>query len=137
MSAADLVLETIPYARLLGLRSERAGDELTVIMPFAEQLIGNPLLPALHGGATAAFLEMTATAQLAILEPRARLPRPINVTVAYLRSGRPLDTFARARVNKAGKRIANVHVEAWQESRSQPIAMLHAHFLLDEPAARD
>ena len=137
MSAADLVLETIPYARLLGLRSERAGDELTVIMPFAEQLIGNPLLPALHGGATAAFLEMTATAQLAILEPRARLPRPINVTVAYLRSGRPLDTFARARVNKAGKRIANVHVEAWQESRSQPIAMLHAHFLLDEPTARD
>ena len=137
MSAADLVLETIPYARVLGLRSERAGDELTVIMPFAPQLIGNPLLPALHGGATAAFLEMTATAQLAILEPRARLPRPINVTVAYLRSGRPLDTFARARVNKAGKRIANVHVEAWQESRSQPIAMLHAHFLLDEPAPRD
>lgn len=134
MSPADALLDSIPYARLLGLRSERAGDELTVVMPFAPQLIGNPLLPALHGGATAAFLEMTATAQLAILEPRARLPRPINVTVAYLRSGRPLDTFARARINKAGKRIANVHVEAWQEERGQPIAMLHAHFLLDELA---
>ena len=132
MTPADLLLEAIPYARLLGLRSERAGDELTVIMPFADNLIGNPLLPALHGGATAAFMEMTATAQLAILEPRPRLPRPINVTVAYLRSGKPVDTFARARINKAGKRIANVHVEAWQETRGRPIAMLNAHFLLDD-----
>lgn len=132
MTPADLLLEAIPYARLLGLRSERAGDELTVIMPFADNLIGNPLLPALHGGATAAFMEMTATAQLAILEPRPRLPRPINVTVAYLRSGKPVDTFARARINKAGKRIANVHVEAWQETRGQPIALLNAHFLLDD-----
>ncbi|WP_370545491.1 PaaI family thioesterase [Caulobacter sp. 17J80-11] len=128
----EAILGRIPYARFLGLRAELAGDEMTAIMPFAEHLIGNPLLPALHGGVTGAFMELTAMAQLAIVERRPRLPRPIGVTVQYLRSGRPLTTYARAQIKKAGRRIANVHVEAWQETRAAPIASLHAHFLLSQ-----
>lgn len=126
------LLDDLPYARFLGLQTQANGDELTVVMPFADKLIGNPMLPALHGGSTAALLELTAMAQVSLLYPRLRLPRPINVTVAYLRSGRPVDVFARARINKAGKQVAHVVAEAWQESRSHPIASLTAHFLLDE-----
>jgi uncharacterized protein (TIGR00369 family) len=133
--AADILentLHAIPYARFLGVRAELAGDEMTAILPYADHLIGNPLLPALHGGATAAFMEMTALAQLAVAERRVRLPRPIGVTVEYLRSGRPLTTYARAQVLRAGRRVANVHVEAWQETRAAPIATLQARFLLAE-----
>jgi uncharacterized protein (TIGR00369 family) len=130
----EAVLGCMPYARFLGIRAELAGDEMTAILPFADHLVGNPLLPALHGGVTGAFMEMTALAQLALSERRTRLPRPIDVTVDYLRSGRPLTTYARAVVKKAGRRIANVYVEAWQESRAAPIASLHGHFLLGEPA---
>ncbi|WP_313011520.1 PaaI family thioesterase [Brevundimonas sp.] len=125
------ILATLPYARFLGLKTFVSGDEVTVIMPFADKLIGNPMLPALHGGSTAALLEMTAMAQLALAFPSPRLPRPINVTVAYLRTGRPIDVFARARISRAGRRLAHVQAEAWQEERSQPIASLTAHFLLD------
>ncbi|GAA0654503.1 hypothetical protein GCM10009101_30610 [Brevundimonas lenta] len=99
-------------------------------MPFADKLIGNPMLPALHGGSTAAMLELTAVAQVALLYPRLKLPRPINVTVAYLRSGRPVDVHARARISKAGRRVAHVQAEAWQEDEAQPIATLSAHFLV-------
>lgn len=126
------LLDAIPYARFLGLTSMAAGDELTVTMPFADRLIGNPLLPALHGGSTAALLELTAVAQVARLYPRLRLPRPINVTVAYLRSGKPLDVRARARISKAGRRVAHVEARAWQENEDQPIATLAAHFLIAE-----
>ena len=35
-------------------------DELTAQLPYDEKLIGNPVLPALHGGAIGAFLEMLA-----------------------------------------------------------------------------
>ena len=101
-------------------------------MPFADRLIGNPMLPALHGGATAALLELTAVAQAALSYPRLRLPRPINVTVAYLRSGRPADVHARARISKAGRRVAHVLAEAWQDDETQPIASLTAHFLVAE-----
>ena len=126
------LLDTLPYARFLGLKSRIEGEDLTVIMPFADHLIGNPMLPALHGGSTAALLEMTAIAQVSLTYPRLHLPRPINVTVAYLRSGKPRDVYARARINKAGRRVAHVVAEAWQEGRDHPIAALTAHFLLDD-----
>ncbi|MCS6624865.1 PaaI family thioesterase [Roseibacterium beibuensis] len=123
------LLDRVPYARFLGLDSRQDGGVLTVVMPFADRLIGNPMLPALHGGATAALLELTAVAQVALSYPRLRLPRPINVTVAYLRTGRPADVHARARISKAGRRVAHVLAEAWQEDETQPIASLTAHFL--------
>lgn len=126
------LLDRLPYARFLNLQTQMNGDEVTVVMPFADQLIGNPMLPALHGGSTAALLEMTAMAQIALAFPSSRLPRPINVTVAHLRTGRPVDVFARAEISRAGRRIAHVQAEAWQESRSRPIASLTAHFLLED-----
>ena len=129
----NAVLERMPYARFLGLRAELAGDEMTAILPYSLHLIGNPVLPALHGGVIGAFMELTALAQLSIARyPNglglARQPRPIDVTVEYLRSGRPVDTFARAQIKRLGRRVANVQVEAWQEARGRPIAALHGHF---------
>lgn len=126
------LLERIPYARFLGLQTLQDDDGLTVIMPYAEKLIGNPMLPALHGGSTAALLELTAVAQVALAYPRLRQPRPINVSVAYLRSGRPVEVRARARIGKAGRRVAHVLAEAWQDDPANPIASLTAHFLLAE-----
>jgi uncharacterized protein (TIGR00369 family) len=131
MTAAPL-LDRLPYARFLGLQTQLEGDELIVVMPFADRLVGNPMLPALHGGSTAALLELTAIAQVALSYPRLRLPRPINVSVAYLRTGRPLDVSARARISRAGRRVAHVEARAWQDDPDQPIASLTAHFLLSE-----
>ncbi len=129
------MLARVPYARFLGIRAELAGDEMTAILPYSERLIGNPTLPAIHGGVLGAFMEMTALAQLSIAqesggERMARQPKPIDVTVEYLRSGRPVDTYARAQITRMGRRIANVRVEAWQAERAHPIAALHGHFLL-------
>ncbi|MFI4935430.1 MAG: PaaI family thioesterase [Caulobacterales bacterium] len=135
----DAVLSAIPYVRFLGMRAELAGDEMTAILPFSQHLVGNVMLPALHGGVLGAFMELTALAQLSIREPLRRQPKTIDITIEYLRPGRALTTYARADVRKLGRRIANVHVEAWQEHRATPVAALRGHFLLSvvEPAARD
>ena len=122
-------LDRIPYARFLGLEAREVDGEPVIVMPFREPLVGNPLLPALHGGAIAAMMELTAIARLASSKPGTPLPRPVNVSVAYLRSGRAADTFAHALISRAGRRVANVRVEAWQGEREQPIAALSAHFL--------
>ena len=129
----NAVLARVPYARFLGVRANLAGDEMTAILPYSPHLIGNTHLPALHGGVLGAFMEMTALLQLSIIKypaghGLARQPRPIDVTVEYLRSGRPVDTYARAQIKRLGRRVANVHVEAWQEARDRPIAGLHGHF---------
>ena len=151
--AALLALtEAVPYNRFIGVRFDRLGDELTARLPYKEALIGNPFLPALHGGVTGAFLEITALMQLAwdqvwalmeqggepadrVLEGRfPPMPKTIDITIDYLRSGRPRETFARAQVQKSGRRVANLHVEAWQDTRAKPIAMLRGNFLMPAPA---
>ena len=136
----------VPYIQFLGIEIDRRGDELTAILPFDEKLIGNPMLPALHGGVTAAFLEVTAIVELSwalIWEemegsnasedtPRIHLPKTIDFTVDYLRSGLPRDAYARARVNRSGRRYASVHVEAWQDNRSRLFAQATGHFLMPQ-----
>jgi uncharacterized protein (TIGR00369 family) len=122
----------IPYAQFLGVRLDLAGDELTAVLPFSPHLVGNPVIRALHGGVLGAFMELTAIAQLRLALDPARQPRVINVSVEYLRSARPQDTFARADLRRVGRRIANVHVEAWQGERASPVAALRGHFLLGQ-----
>ena len=136
----------VPYIQFLGIRIDRRGDELTAILPYADKLIGNPMLPALHGGVTAAFLEVTAIVELSwqlIWEdmeagnvseeaPRIQLPKTIDFTVDYLRSGLPRDAYARAQVNRSGRRYASVHVETWQDNRSRLFAAATGHFLMPE-----
>jgi len=129
--ALAAVLARIPYAAHLGVRAELAGDEMTAVLPYSEHLIGNPSLPALHGGVIGGFMELTAVIQLSIAQ-NGGAPRPIDVTVEYLRSGRPVTTYARAEVKKVGRRIANVQVEAWQDVRASPIAALRGHFMVGD-----
>jgi uncharacterized protein (TIGR00369 family) len=118
-----------PFAQEIGMRCEVMGDEMTTIMPFQQKLIGNFTIQALHGGAIAAFLELTAMAQVYLVtEHLERPPRPINITIDYLRQGHAKDTFARATITKMGRRMCSVRAEAWQDERSKPVTSLLAHF---------
>lgn len=124
------LVEHIPYARFLGIEIDRKGNEITTVMPFRESLIGNTMLPAIHGGAIGAMLEITSVIQLLFDTACERLPKTVDISVDYLRSGRPVDTFGRAIVTRQGRRVANVRAEIWQEEKARPIAASHGHFLL-------
>lgn len=148
-AALKALLSGVPYIQYLGIQFDRRGDELTAILPFDDKLIGNPVLPALHGGVTAAFLEVAAIIELSwstlweemeqgrldpaqIAGTRVELPKTIDFTVDFLRSGLPRDAYARARVNRSGRRYASVHVEAWQDNRARLFAQATGHFLMPE-----
>jgi len=92
--------ETDPIALFIG-------EEFTLVMPYIESNIGNPTLPALHGGSISGLMEMAA----------------------ILRKGNPKDTYARAMIFKQGSRVANVRVRAWQDDYDKPIAAMHGHYL--------
>lgn len=143
----NVIVNQVPYIEFLGVTFDRHGDDLTATMRFHDDLIGNSALPALHGGATAAFLEVTAIVGLAwnslwddietkklnietIKIGEIALPKTIDFTVDYLRSGLPRDAYARARVNRSGRRYASVHVEGWQDSRDRLFVQASGHFLM-------
>lgn len=126
----DAILKIMPFAQTLGMRCEVLGDEMTAILPFQEKLIGNIAIRALHGGAIASFLELTAMLQVFLVSDMARPPRPVNLTIDYLRQGHAKDLYARAYVLKMGRRLVSVRAEAWQENRAEPVTALMAHFMV-------
>lgn len=147
-AALKALVGGVPYITYLGVQFDRRGDELTGVLPFDEKLIGNPLLPAIHGGVTAAFLEITSVITLSwaylwediesgAIDPDEmaagnlpRLPKTIDFTVDYLRSGLPRDAYARAVISRSGRRYASVHVEAWQDHHDKRFAQATGHFLM-------
>src|SRR5262249_59301008 len=101
-----------------GLSAAMQGDELITTMRYGEHLIGNPSLPALHGGTLGALLESAAIFELVWGVETIVLPKTITLTVDYLRSGAAVDTHARGIVTRQGRRVTNVRVEAWQTDRT-------------------
>ncbi|WP_171210862.1 PaaI family thioesterase [Ruegeria sp. HKCCA5426] len=150
-AALNAIVDGVPYIRFLNIGFDRRGDELTGVLNFDEKLIGNPFLPALHGGVTAAFLEVTAVITLSweFFFPRiesgeldaedifkdgtVRFPKTVDFTVDYLRSGLPRDAYARGFVSRSGRRYASVRVEAWQDNHARPYAQATGHFLMPQP----
>ncbi|MFC3616272.1 PaaI family thioesterase [Lutimaribacter marinistellae] len=150
-AALKALVEGVPYIQFLGITFDRRGDELTGVLNFDEKLIGNPFLPAIHGGVTAAFLEVTAIITLSWehmfpaiergeIDPEdfakpefPGFPKTIDFTVDYLRSGLPRDAYARATVSRAGRRYASVRVEAWQDNHAKLFAQGSGHFLMPQP----
>lgn len=124
------LFDAVPYSKFLGLSARLDGDELITTMTFAPHLIGNPTLPALHGGTLGALMESAAIFELLWRSETIVLPKTITLTIDYLRSGAPLDTHAHSIVTRHGRRVANVRVEAWQTDRSAPVATAHAIFLV-------
>lgn len=129
--------EAIPYARFLGMSVRESQGKLLAKLCFQPSNVGNPLLPALHGGVVGGFLETTAALELLWSHDAVELPKVINITLDYLRPAAALDTYASGTITRQGRRIANVTVEAWQENRHRLVATANCHFLLPTTTRAD
>jgi len=123
-------LAAIPYAQFLGLGVTAQGGELVGTLRYSDHLIGNPAVPALHGGTIGALLESTAIFTVLWQADTLVLPKTINITVDYLRAGKPTDTYCNAAITKQGRRVVNVYAVAYQDDVERPVATANAHFLV-------
>jgi uncharacterized protein (TIGR00369 family) len=123
----------IPYVEYLGIRLAAGGEPPLFRLPYHDKLIGNPRLPALHGGVVAGFAETAATLHLIRTLRGAKFPKSIDFSIDYLRSGRPLESFAACELVRVGSRAALVQVRCWQDDPQRPIAAARGHFLLTAP----
>ena len=130
MSWTERLVETLPYANFIGMRAETEADDLVCVLPFADKIVGNARLPAVHGGVIGSFLELTALLTLIHRGERGPIPRTIGFSTDYLRSAGPHETRGHAEIVKLGRRIANVRVMAYQQDPSKPVAAGIGKFLL-------
>jgi len=118
--------------RELGIKFLRAGDRVAVSMlPYREELIGDPRSGVLHGGVVTTLLDSTAgAAVIASLS----LPMPIatlDLRIDYLRPstpGQPL--YARAECYKLTRHVAFVRGTAYNDDAADPVASVSATFML-------
>jgi len=125
------VLQAIPYAQLIGMDFQKFGQDVIFKLPDNSNNIGNPILPAVHGGVVGGFMEMSAAMHLLMFLDTPTMPKIVDFSLDYLRAvkgGR--DTFAECQVVRQGSRVANVIINAWQTRREEAVATARAHFLL-------
>lgn len=122
--------QLLPFARMLGLRVDVRGESFTCAMPFDQKLIGNPALPALHGGAIGGYLECAGILHLLWSTDALAVPKTIDFSIDYLLSGRAQDTYANVYTVKLGKRVSNLRIEAWQTVPEKPIAVAVMNVLM-------
>ncbi len=125
------LIDVIPYARMIGVEVEHMGEEVLFRLPVNKDNIGNPVLPAIHGGVIAGFMEQSALLHLMIFMNSADFPKIIDFSIDYLRAGLNRDTYASCQVWRQGRRVGNVAITAWQTRSNEPIATARAHFKID------
>ena len=126
------LIDLIPYAQLLGIECLRLGDDMVLRLPANRDTIGNPMLPAIHGGVIAGFMEQAALLHLLMFMGSPHFPKIIDFSIDYLRACHYRDTYAQCQVWRQGRRVANVAITAWQTNQTEPIATARAHFKVDE-----
>lgn len=134
-AAGDLqqLLDAIPYSQMLGIQVAEATQPPILTLPFKEDNIGNALLPAIHGGVIAGFMEHTALMTILWSGESQALPRTINFSIDYLRPAKAETLYAQCDVARQGRRVANVAITTWQQNINKPVASARGHFLLLSP----
>lgn len=122
-------IDAIPYARLLGIKF--GGEAGVFCLPPKKSNIGNPTLPALHGGALGGFMEMSAILHLMMSMEVLKVPKVVDFSIDYLRPGHYKETYARCEIVRFGRKLVNVGVDCWQDDPENLVARARAQFLID------
>ena len=124
------VMEMIPYADFIGAQVKIENDQLLYWLDKRPTNIGNPSLPAIHGGVIGGFLELSAALEIIYGLDIAAVPKVVDFSLDYLRAGRYKTIYAKCNVLRQGKKLINVTASAWQDDENTPIATARCHFLI-------
>jgi len=114
----------IPFNQFLGIKMTRIDSGLVQLsLDFRPEFIGNPLLPALHGGVISSLLDTAGGAAVwSQAEPGDRVST-VDLRVDYLRPGRPEPIVGQGTVVRLGNRVGVAELRAWHPGREdKPIA---------------
>ena len=124
------LLDMIPYAAFIGAQAKVDDQRLLYWLDKRASNIGNPSLPAIHGGVIGGFLELAAAIEIIYNLDITDVPKVVDFSLDYLRPGRYKTIYASCTVMRQGKKLANVSATAWQDDEQTPIATARCHFLI-------
>ena len=143
--------ELIPFNRFLGIRCEEVREGYARLrIPFREELVGDPMRPALHGGVLSALADTAGGAAVwtGLRDARGRVST-IDLRVDYLRPARLADVVCEATVVRQGNRVGVADMRLYHPSAAEAGGLAEAPHTIatgkgvynvtlprDEPGAR-
>ena len=132
-SSPQQILDLIPYSSFIGAQAKVLKADSENVLYWLERRasnIGNPSLPAIHGGVIGGFLELSASIEVLYTLDVNVVPKVVDFSLDYLRPGRYKTIYANCTVLRQGKKLVNVTATAWQDNPETPIATARCHFLI-------
>ena len=129
-SNPQAMLDLIPYSAFIGAQAKIEDGEVLYWLERRPSNIGNPSLPAIHGGVIGGFLELSASIEILYELDVSLIPKVVDFSLDYLRPGRYKTIYANCTVLRQGSKLVNVTATAWQDDVGRPIATARCHFLL-------
>ena len=132
-SSPQQILDLIPYSSFIGAQAKVLKADSENVLYWLERRasnIGNPSLPAIHGGVIGGFLELSASIEVLYTLDVNVVPKVVDFSLDYLRPGRYKTIYANCTVLRQGKKLVNVTATAWQDNPETPIAKARCHFLI-------
>jgi uncharacterized protein (TIGR00369 family) len=114
----QLAEEWIPFNKLLGLRALTVeGGRILFEIPYRDELIGDPVKKALHGGVISMLADTAGgfCVWSSLSDPRARVST-IDLRVDYLTPGKMEDLRAEAVLVRSGKTVGVSDVRLFHPS---------------------
>ncbi|MBL8611031.1 MAG: thioesterase family protein [Myxococcales bacterium] len=116
----QMMEEHIPFNKFLGVKVAGLGEGFVRLeIPFRDELVGDPMRPALHGGVISTLADTAGGMAIwaGLSDPRARVST-IDLRIDYLRPGRLATLVAEANVVRIGNRVGVADVRLFHPDAS-------------------
>lgn len=132
-----------PFAKALGFEFlDEENGSLTIRVPYASHLVGDPDTGVIHGGVITAMLDNACGRAVHIARVRADRNdegaiATLDLRIDYMAPAEPeRDLYARANCYRLTHNVAFVRAAAYTDSEDDPVATCVASFMLGTPSER-
>jgi uncharacterized protein (TIGR00369 family) len=135
----QVVEEWIPFNKFLGMRATRMErGSVRLEIPWRDELIGDPMRPAMHGGVLSALADTAGgMAVWSAIENEVARVSTIDLRVDYLRPGRLERIAADAVVVRVGGRVGVADIRLFHlTSEAETVATGKGVYAIKVPKAK-
>ena len=145
LSAKDIqqICNSMRHCRVLGITVQKIeGKQITVMLPYSDNIVGNPDSGVISGGALTTLLDTTCGMSIYAALGELVIAPTLDLRIDYMSTAKPrMPLYARAEAYRITKNIIFCRGFAFQDDENKPVAQCAATFMrlapetIENPAA--
>ncbi len=126
-------IQAIPHAKALGLELTHIdGGTATISMPYSDQLVGDPRIGVIHGGAVSAMMDTCCGAAVMSHPAAPAGTATIDLRIDYMRAATPGQAIVTtATCYHITRNVAFVRATATDDDSDNPVATATGAFTVE------